>query len=162
VGRQRDALQCRRTPERQRDFVTAGIARLDMRPLIVLVFVHDRLMVIVRCRAVLMFGVIVPDIRVRVQAGHLAGRGQQGDSREERKRALHALSLHGSTGLRSTRAGWNASGGSESPQLRPRVMTASLIFSGTRSVQPSRSLRTSTEPVKSKLVGMTGFEPATP
>jgi hypothetical protein len=40
---------------------------------------------------------------VSVQAGHLTGRGQQGHPHEDRKRALHALSVYGSTGSGSTR-----------------------------------------------------------
>ena len=89
LGIQRDALHRRRAPKRQRDFVTAGIARFDVRSLTVLLFMHDRLMVVVRGEAVLMFRVIVPDVGVRVQARHLATGGQQGDSHEDGERALH-------------------------------------------------------------------------
>ena len=46
----------------------AGIARLDVRPLIVFVVMHDRLIVIMSGKAVLMFRMIVPDVGVRVQA----------------------------------------------------------------------------------------------
>ena len=91
---QRDARHRRGATERQRYFVPAGIARLHVRPLVVFGFMHDRLIVIVRGRAVLMFRVIVADVRVRVQARHLPSRGQQGDSHEERKRALHGLSVY--------------------------------------------------------------------
>jgi hypothetical protein len=101
----RYARHCRRAPERQRNFVPPGIARLEVRTVIVfvLVLVHDHLGVIMTGDTVLMFRVVVPGVRVRVQAGHLTGRRQQGHPHEERKRALHALSVYGSTGSRSTR-----------------------------------------------------------
>ena len=86
----RHARHCRRTPERQRNFVAPGIARLEVRTLDVFVLVHDRLGVIMTGDTVLMFRVVVPQVRVRVQAGHLTGRRQQGHPHEERKRALHA------------------------------------------------------------------------
>jgi len=99
------ARHCRRAPERQRNFVPTGIARLEVRTLIgfVLVPVHGHLGVIVTGETVPMFRVVVPDVRVRVQAGHLTSRRQEGNCHDERERALHALSVYGSTGSRSTR-----------------------------------------------------------
>ena len=81
---QRDARHRRRATERQRDFVSPGIARLDVRPRIVFVLMHDRPGVIVRGESMVMFRVIVSDVRVRVQPGQLARSGQQGDSHDER------------------------------------------------------------------------------
>ena len=67
----------------------AGRARLDVRSFNVLVVVHDRLRVVVRGEAVVMFRMIVTDVGVRVQARDLASGGQQGDSHDDGGRALH-------------------------------------------------------------------------
>ena len=72
LGVHRDAGHRRRATKRQQDFVPPGIARLDVRPLIDFVLMHDWRMVIVSGEAVLMFRVIVPDVGVRVQSRHLA------------------------------------------------------------------------------------------
>ena len=84
----------------------SGIARLDVRRFVVFVLMHDRLIVIVVVsgETVLMFRMIVTNVRVRVQARHLASRGQQGDSHEQREQTVHALSVYGTTRWRSKRA----------------------------------------------------------
>ena len=64
-----------------------------MRSLIVVVFMHDRLMVIVRRETVLMFGVVVSDVRVGVQPPRLTGGRQKGHCHDEREDAVHVLSV---------------------------------------------------------------------
>jgi hypothetical protein len=94
-GIHRDARHRRGATERQRDFVAPGIARLDVRTLVIFVLMHDSVIVVMSGETVLMFRMIVPDVRVRVQARRLASRGQQGHSHEQREHTVHALSVYG-------------------------------------------------------------------
>lgn len=84
--------------ERPRNRVPPGIARVHVRSLVGGVLMRDCLRVNVSGEPVLMLRMVVPDVRVRVQAGHLAHSGQQGDSDDQHKRTLHALSVYGTGG----------------------------------------------------------------
>lgn len=101
LGMHRDALHRGCATERHGDFVPPGIARLDVRRLVVFPLMHDRSIVVMSGEPVSMLRMIVPAVRVRVQARYLASRGQQGDSHEEREQTVHALSVYGTTLWRS-------------------------------------------------------------
>lgn len=98
LGMHCDGRHRRCAAERQRNRVPPGIARVNVRSLVVCVLMQDCLRVNVSGEPVLMLRMIVPDVCVRVQARHLAHSGQQGDSDDQHKRTLHALSVYGTGG----------------------------------------------------------------
>lgn len=81
----------RRAAHNERHRVLAGVARLHVHFLIVLV--RSRLRVLVWREPVLVLGMIVIGVRVHVQRGRLASSASQGDADQDGEQALHRQSV---------------------------------------------------------------------